>query len=190
MYNCVMEKKQFSNLTTMQEERLKLYKIFSVGFSYPTEDFFNYFPHKEKQREKLLFSYDNLFRNRNIWLYTVEYISDNDTQKVNALSEIMGFYTAFGVKTSLERPDFLPNELEFMHYLIFKEIRAEGRKEAKEKRELCRKAQRDFFLKYLCKPSKDICEKIISSEDKFYREIALSFKEFIEKEKLFLTAGG
>ena len=66
-------------------------------------------------------------------------MSEHEFQRSNYLADISGFYKAFGVEVDCERPDALKAELEFMHYLIFKEINAPVR----EKAEICLDAQKN-----------------------------------------------
>ena len=70
------------------------------------------------------------------------------------LADIAGYYHAFGVEpspVSPERHDHVANELEFMAWLIAKELHANETaiKDASEKMRTCRKAQRSFFEDHL-----------------------------------------
>lgn len=163
-----------------KKERLLKYKTFAVGFSYPDNDFFNFFSHLLSVKENLSYEYDRLFRNNELWLYTLEYVVENEFQRVQGLADINGFYRAFGLETDKDRPDALPCELEFMHYLIFKEINAVD----EEKTFICRSAQKKFFNLYLYPTAKKIAELVISqTRNNFYIEIAEDLLIFLESEK-------
>lgn len=147
--------------------RMLKYKALASAFSYPSD--------------KNLFSeYDRLFRQKEIWLYGAEYIAENEFQRSNLLSDISGFYKAFGLQTDKDRPDFLVSELEFMYYLIHKEIKAP--EEAKSS--VCRDAAKKFFNEHLYAAAKKIAEKIISQDKSdFYPARAQELLEFLESEK-------
>lgn len=146
--------------------RMLKYKALAAAFSYPDD--------------KSLFSeYDRLFRQKEIWLYGAEYIAENEFQRSNLLSDISGFYKAFGLQTDKDRPDFLVSELEFMYYLIHKELKAPD----KEKASVCRDAAKKFFNEHLYAAAKKIAEKIISQGGKgFYSEASRDLLEFLEAE--------
>ena len=171
------------------KERLMLYKKFSVAFSYPEGDFFVFFPEQKKAKEELQLVYDRLFRKQELWLDTAEYIVENEFQRVNYLSDIQGFYLAFGLKPEKARPDFLVNELEFMHYLIFKEDYAHKNSlaQAEQKAKICQDAQKKFFATHLYPGAKEICHKILSfTQNNLYLKIAKELLEFVETEKKYL----
>jgi len=66
------------------------------------------------------------------------------------LADIAGFYRAFGVEPELERPDFIGTELEFMAWLIRKELHArETYGPTSDQAEVCRDAQRTFLEDHL-----------------------------------------
>lgn len=149
--------------------RMSAYKSLSTAFRYPED-------------EDLQLEYDRLFRLNNIWLYGAEYTSENEFQMVKSLSDIMGFYKAFGVTPDSTRPDSLETELEFMHYLIFKEINAPDT----EKASICRDAQKKFFNEHLCPAAKKIAERIIA-KDSSYKNRAKELLEFIQCESQLLS---
>ncbi len=175
---------------SLDKKRMTEYKKFAVLFSYPEDELFSFFPDILIEKEQLCLEYDKLFRADEIWLYGTEYISTNEFQKSNNLSDVMGFYRAFGVEPGNDRPDLLSSELEFMYYLIFKKLKASKIKEnveADEKASICLDAQKKFFSKHLWLPAKKISEKIISkSENDFYIETAKQFLKFLQSEKKYL----
>lgn len=159
----------------INRERMLKYKEFASAFSYPDE-------------EKLRPDYDRLFRAKEIWLYATEHLAKNEFQRANYLSDIMGFYRAFGVEPDRDRPDSLSAELEFMHYVIFKEIRALDREDSKEKVYVCVDAQKKFFTEYLYPAAKRIVESIRRQPEKnFYTEKARELLDFLESEKRILA---
>lgn len=68
--------------------------------------------------------------------------------KTHELSDVAGFYRAFGVKPSSDLPDYIVCELEFMGLLCLKEgyALAQGRK---DQAEICVDAQRKFVKHHL-----------------------------------------
>lgn len=176
------------------KERQAKYQAFAVAFSYPDEKFFSLFPRFTSKREVLMFEYDRLFRFREIWLYGAEHLVENEFQRVSQLADISGFYKAFGVATERERPDLLTCELEFMHYLIFKQMRAEEKGASPEEREkaaLCLEAQKKFFEAHLYPAVAKIAEKILNEGEgihEFYREATLGMLEFLESEKEYFAS--
>lgn len=160
-------------------ERLIAYKRFSASFGSP-------------DKKELLAEYDLLFRAKEIWLYSIEYLAENEFQRVNYLADISGFYRAFGLETDKERPDFLNIELEFMHILIAKQMYALSGKigSPKEKADICRIAQEKFFNTYLYPGAKSIASKIIAQSDGgFYKRKALELLEFLESEREYFRQG-
>lgn len=163
-----------------RKERMLKYKTFAAAFSYPQNGFFTFFPALLPQKEGLISEYDQLFRAGRVWLYAAEYTAENEFQRANSLADIMGFYRAFGLEPDKERPDSLPSELEFMHYLIFKEMHAPDR----GKSLVCRDAQKKFFKAHLYPGAKKIAEAIIQkAKINFYREVAKGLIEFLEAEE-------
>lgn len=169
----------------MQNGRMLKYKVFARAFSYPDKGFFNFFVQEAARKNQIIADFDRLFRSSELWLYGAEYAAQNEFQRANILSDIMGFYRAFGLEPDKERPDSLHAEFEFMHYLIFKTKRAP----AKEKAYLCLDAQRKFFLAHLYPAAKAIADKIIArQENNFYTDVVKDLLSFLEEEKMFLGA--
>ena len=157
------------------QERLLKYKELAMAFSYP-------------EKEELRLEYDRLFRLSEIWLYGAEYTAENEFQRANELSDISGFYRAFGLQVDKERPDALSCELEFMHYLIYKELYClkKNLSKAQVKAKICQDAQKKFFKTHLYPAAKKIVEKVIlASENDFYSQLAQSLSAFLESEEKF-----
>jgi len=147
--------------------RMLEYKALAAAFSYP-------------ENKGLVSEYDRLFRQSEIWLYGAEHIAENEFQRSNLLSDIAGFYKAFGLQTDKDRPDFLVSELEFMYYLIHKEVKAPD----EEKASICRDAARKFFNEHLSLAGKKIAKKIMQhTKNNFYKKKAEELLEFLESEK-------
>ena len=152
------------------KERFLKYKRFADAFSYP-------------RGWTLRLEYDRLFRKTQLWLYGSEYKIENEFQRVRDLADISAFYRAFGLETDKDRPDALSCELEFMHYLIFKETNAPS----EEKSSICWDAQRKFFREHLYPAATKIAREVtLKTENKFYREISKELEKFLEEEKKFL----
>ena len=173
---------------SLEKDRLHKYSVFSTAFSYPNDNFFHIFSQLLEERDKINQEYDTLFRRKGIWLYTTEYTEKGGFQKSFSLSDIMGFYKAFGLQIEKERPDSISVELEFMHYLIFKTIRVlENRtSSAMDKASICVDAQRKFFDEHLYPGMQAISERIIhEGEDNFYRDMAEEMLVFLDEENIY-----
>lgn len=171
------------------KERMLRYKAFSIAFSYPDDNFFKFFPQALPEKERLILIYDRLFRASGLWLYTTEYLAENEFQRAKALSDIMGFYHAFKVEPDKKRPDSLEAEFEFMHYLIFKRIHAlEGNiKDCREKANICFDAEKKFFGEHIYPGAIAIARKIsLQKENNFYIETAKDLSDFLKSEHIYL----
>jgi DMSO reductase family type II enzyme chaperone len=83
--------------------------------------------------------------------YETRYGARHLFQQTQQLADIAGFYRAFGLDLSdqaHERPDHLAIELEFLHFLCFKEAYA-LQHHGPEQADLCRDAQRAFLTDHL-----------------------------------------
>lgn len=174
----------------VNKERMLKYKLFAQAFSYPDEKFFAFFPEYSSQKDRLRSEYDRYFRKDGIWLYGAEYIAKNEFQRAACLSDINGFYRAFGVRPENERPDYLAHELEFMHYLIFKEMRAfetDSLENTREKAFICFDAQVKFFNAHLWPAAGKLVNAVITkAKTSSYAAMAAEMLEFLKSEKTFL----
>lgn len=169
--------------TVPYKERMVWYKTFAAAFSYPDDNFLKCFPQVLPQKGDLLLEYDRLFRSGEIWLYGCEYTAENEFQRAQILADINGFYKAFGLETDRDRPDSLPCELEFMHYLIYKQMNAPD----KEKAFTCFSAQKKFFVEHLLPSARKMLDALLAkSKNNFYREIAQNLLAFLANEEEFL----
>ena len=80
-----------------------------------------------------------------------------------------------------EAPDHVALELEFMHYLWFKEAEAAAEEDSQRAREYAA-LQADFLRKYLGPWIPEFCEKIRQgTENRFYRALAGCLENFIDE---------
>ena len=92
-------------------------------------------------------------RSRSFPPYETEYTRGGDFRQNQDLADLMGFYQAFGVnlrdaEESRERPDHIAVELEFLHFLCWKE--AAARLEGDEEHiSVCLDAERKFLGDHL-----------------------------------------
>lgn len=106
-------------------------------------------------------------------------------QLTSELADIGGFYRAFGLETSRElneRPDHIGTELEFMHFLTYKEAYA-IENEGEEKRNICVNAQMKFLKDHLGRwvgCFSDLVEK--KASEGIYPRLAKFLKHFISLE--------
>ncbi len=175
---------------TIDDQRVRHYSILASAFCYPDEAFFANFPDLLDERRDIVAEYDRLFRAGIVWPYGAEHLVENEFQRANILSDIMGFYTAFGFEPVKDRPDSIACELEFMYGLILKRTRAAqapASDESKEKVDVCLDAETKFFVQHLDPGGTAIAEKIISlSKNSFYVNIAKDLLELLVTErKLF-----
>jgi TorA maturation chaperone TorD len=172
---------------TIDRERMRQYRILAAAFSYPDDFFFGYFPDLTGDKQSIMAEYDRLFRAGVVWLYGAEHLVENEFQRANILSDIMGFYTAFGLEPDKERPDSITCELEFMYGLIFKADRIRQgliADNAEEKVDVCRDAEKKFFTEHLGPAARLIAKKIISeSNNSFYKKSAKELLAFLQSEK-------
>lgn len=173
---------------SLDRRRMLAYQRLAAAFTYPDEGFFAVFPELESQKDRLQRDYDRLFRALEIWLYGTEHLARSEFQKSNYLSDIMGFYRAFGLEPSLDRADSLSCLLEFMHVLIFKTLAASERGNASDQAEridICRQAQSKFFREYVFPSGEKIARSVLEKSDNgFYGAICREMLGFMEKEKL------
>ena len=175
---------------SFDRERMLEYEAFAVAFSYPDDGLFAIFPELSSKKEDMMSEYDRLFRASEVWLYGTEHLRMNEVQRSKSLADIMGFYRAFGLKPDTDRPDALPCELEFMHYLILKgshALESGDSADAKEKAAICLDAERKFFTEHLYPSAEKIAEAIISKSDNdFYVNISKEMLEFLKSERELL----
>jgi len=103
-------------------------------------------------RTQALELFGNL-RSRSFPPYETEYTRGGDFRQNQDLADLMGFYQAFGLNLRgteelRERPDHIAVELEFMHFLCWKEAAARGDAD-EEHISVCLDAERKFLGDHL-----------------------------------------
>ena len=178
---------QLSTDENINDRRVRHYRILASAFCYPDDAFFANFPELLGDKRDLMAEYDRLFRAGVVWLYGAEHLVANEFQRANLLSDVMGFYTAFGFEPVNDRPDAIACELEFMYGLILKRLRAMQLpvdEQARGKTEVCSEAERKFFAEHLEPAAALIAKKIISqSKNSFYVNIAEDLRELLASER-------
>lgn len=171
----------------VDKDRMLGYRTWAAVFSYPNDAFFANLPELLEDRQSLEAEYDRLFRAGLVWLYGAEHLVKNEFQRANMLSDIMGFYTAFGLEPDLERPDSITCEMDFMHYLILKRERlatGTGADDAEEKADICRDAEKKFFVEHLEPAATLIARGILAQTNHaFYKQAAEGALEFLSCER-------
>lgn len=118
-------------------------------------------------------------------LYETQYGAAHVFQQVHELGDIQGFYKAFGVDISdieKERCDHISVELEFMHFLLYKQAYA-LENHGDEKAQICVDAQKKFLKEHLGKwaPLFSVLFGRKAGEGFYYAVSALT-KEFLMLE--------
>jgi len=122
--------------------------------------------------------------------YETQYGSGHIFQQAQEMGDIVGFYRAFGLEVSensKERLDHISVELEFMHFLSFKETYALENGHGDEKVEICVEAQKEFLKEHLGRWV-PFFVKLLSKKagDGFYKELATLTGDFVSLEKELL----
>ncbi len=102
------------------------------------------------------------------------------------MEDIVRFYEHFGLRAAPEdQPDHLCAELDFMHYMSFKEAAALAHGD--DAADL-RRAQRDFLDRHLCQWLPRFLERLESSDraHDFYRRQAVRAVEFCQRDLAWL----
>lgn len=122
-------------------------------------------------------------------LYETQYGAAHVFQQVHELGDIQGFYKAFGLDVSeveRERCDHVSVELEFMHFLLYKQAYA-SENHGEEKAQVCADAQKKFLKEHVGKwvPLFAILFGRKAGEGFYYALSALT-KEFLRLEMKLL----
>ncbi|MDN3513727.1 MAG: molecular chaperone TorD family protein [Candidatus Brocadia sp.] len=118
-------------------------------------------------------------------LYETQYGAAHVFQQVHELGDIQGFYKAFGLDISdveKERCDHVSVELEFMHFLLYKQAYA-MENHGDEKTQICVDAQKKFLKEHVGKwvPLFAVLFGRRSGEG-FYHALSVLTKEFLRLE--------
>ena len=110
----------------------------------------------------------------------------DDFSKAHVLADVNGFYRAFGVEPSCERPDHIAAELDFMYYLALKEAHALRAGQA-DNASLCRDAQQKFFGEHLSTWTDTLLETMRARGGgklpPFYAHLTGLLQVFMERER-------
>lgn len=122
-------------------------------------------------------------------LYETQYGAAHVFQQVHELGDIQGFYKAFGLDVSdveRERCDHVSVELEFMHFLLYKQAYA-LENHGEEKAQICIDAQKKFLKEHVGKwvPLFAILFGR-KAEEGFYYVLSALTKEFLRLEMKLL----
>lgn len=122
--------------------------------------------------------------------YETEYTAAHPFIKSREISDIFGFYRAFGVGLSITNPDradFIATELEFMHVLCVKETAAKAVARA-EQDEVVRDAEAKFVRDHLGRWVRNLAVEIETlSPGSFYAALSRFAAAFVEAEAAFLN---
>ena len=115
--------------------------------------------------------------------HRVAYELDKTARRVAELSDIEGFYRAFGLNlTAPIEADSLVAELEFLSVLLQKQMyaRREGNGEGVE---ICQDAYRKFLTDHLGRWYEIFVRRLDeASEEEYYHRVGALLKAFLEKE--------
>ncbi len=121
--------------------------------------------------------------------YETEYGKAHIFQSSQDMADIAGFYRAFGLEPSeelKERLDHISIELEFMHFLIYKEAYA-LEYHGLENSQICREAQRNFLKEHLGRWAPFFVRLLSKKVGKgFYKELTALTEGFLAFETQFL----
>jgi len=108
-------------------------------------------------------------------------------QETSELADIAGFFKAFGLTLAeSERLDHISVELEFMHFLTYKEAYAQTHHDPAKAR-LCRDAQRKFIRDHLGRWAAHFARLLDQKADGgYYSCLASLLEKFISSEVAFL----
>lgn len=118
--------------------------------------------------------------------YCPLYEGSHRSGRMKLMEELVRFYEHFGLKTQPgDHPDHLCAELEFMHYLAFKEAAALAHADPAED---VRRAQRDFLDRHLCRWLPRLRTRLRSARDlpPFYALAADLATEFCARDRDWL----
>ena len=126
--------------------------------------------------------------------YETVYRSDHIFQQSHLLSDICGFYQAFGLHVSdrfKERPDHISIECEFMHFLTYKEGYA-AEHHGSDKATVCRDGEKKFMQEHMGKWAPAFAKRLEdASAEGFYKWVAVLTSSFVsyEEEHLGFSRG-
>lgn len=189
--------------------RAFLYEYLSVGFSYPTLETVDLLRSNLRDLKQVIDclglnfdvrEFDQILSSLNISDIEGEYNNlfliglsapnfetayeiDKSSMKGVEISDINGFYNAFGLKISKPiEPDNIQSELEFLSLLLQKKIFLEENSD-KEGAQVCMDGYKKFLKDHLGRWY-DIFIKLIlsSTEELYYKKISTLLKDFLDIE--------
>ncbi|MFW6189493.1 MAG: TorD/DmsD family molecular chaperone [Planctomycetota bacterium] len=114
-----------------------------------------------------------------------EHTCENFRQKVLLLSDLMGFYRAFGAEVRCQRPDHVASELDFLYLLSLKEALAR-RDGDDQKVETTREARDKFLREHLLRwyPAVlgQVRDRATEPQDAFFRALADALETVLQQE--------
>jgi len=193
--------------------RSYVYQMLATAFSYPSEDFVESLASGEWSQRLLALSEHLPFGLTTIepspatedrgalqqgYVSTFEvgtgrpfcplYEGSHRSGRMKLMEDLVRFYEHFGLMTQPgDHPDHLCAELEFMHYMAFKEAAAHARSEPVPD---LQRAQRDFLDRHLCKWLPRVRARLASARDlpAFYFSVAALTEEFCRQDLAWLKA--
>ena len=120
--------------------------------------------------------------------YCPLYEGSHRSGRMKLMEDLVRFYEHFGLMTQPgDHPDHLSAELEFMHYMSFKEAAAQAHSDPVPD---LRRAQRDFLDRHLCKWLPRVGKRLVSARDlpAFYLSAASLAEEFCRRDLAWLKA--
>ena len=118
--------------------------------------------------------------------YCPLYEGSHRSGRMKLMEDLVRFYEHFGLKAEVgDHPDHLCAELEFMHYLAFKEAAMQARADPTED---VRRAQRDFLERHLCRWLPRVRSRLESARNlsPFYVTAARLAEEFCRRDLAWL----
>ena len=108
--------------------------------------------------------------------------------RMKTMEEAVRFYNHFGLSMAekpRELPDHLSTQLEFLHYLTFREAEA---LQTEGDADVFRRAQRDFVARHPGRWIPKLCKRLAQQEAmRFFGELMRQLERFLEHESRYLT---
>ena len=122
-------------------------------------------------------------------LYETAFSARHLFQQTSHLSDLSGFYTAFGVGAMQERPDHIAVQFEFCYLLALKEAQARELGQT-DRVSLCRDAQRSFLRDHLARWAPLASRRIrVAATHPFYAVAGRLVGAVVAFEQRFLRVG-
>lgn len=154
------------------------YELGNMAKMFPTLNCINIETAKE---DEIAIEHVRLFERAECPPYESSYRDKDDEQKDVILSDVAGFYRAFGMMPSKEYPDHIVSELEFLGLLFLKEahLYATGKGEGAD---VVRKARRNFVASHMAWARKFSEALEIKSRLNFYISAGRILEKFVADE--------